>query len=66
MSDPASSEQYDDPLSQQLIDVGRELQRVAMHKEADVCFLAAGFIQGQSSRIKALQARDDYVTGCLV
>ena len=61
-----TKEQYSDPLSQQLIDAGRELQRVAMHKEADVCFLAAGFIEGQCQTIKRLQARDDYVTGCLV
>ena len=62
----STDERVDEPLVQQLIEVGRELRRLAMHKEADTVNLAAGFIQGQSSRIRQLQARDDYVTGCLV
>lgn len=64
--DNKSAETDLDPIVQQLIDVGRELRRLAMHKEADTVQLAAGYIQGQASRIRQLQARDDYVTGCLI
>ena len=60
-----SDQEYAAEISSQLTKLGEELRRIAV-PDGDICFLAAGYIQGLASRCDELQRRDDYVTACLV